>query len=185
MRVSISSGGCCTTDANDLGSHVVCARVTAEFLRFSIERGNDLVTPRPEFRFAGLKPGDRWCLCALRWKEALEAGAAPPVVLDSTHERALAYVTLEPCSFHGRTPSCAKALVARGIQRVVVAMLDPDPRNAGAGIDILKAAAVEISVGVRRDEVTAQLLPYLTHRRTGRPFVVCKLASTLVKAALS
>lgn len=72
-----------------------------------------------------------------------------------------AYVTLEPCSFHGRTPSCAKALVARGIERVVVAMLDPDPRNAGAGIDILKAAGVEVSVGVLEHRAAADMGPYL------------------------
>jgi uncharacterized protein (DUF2237 family) len=69
--------------------------LTADFLEFSSGRGNDLVTARPEFGFPGLKPGDRWCLCAMRWKEALEAGVAPPVVLESTHERALAVVTLE------------------------------------------------------------------------------------------
>ncbi len=92
--------GCCSTDAHDLGSHVVCARVTAEFLRFSVERGNDLVTPRPEHRFAGLKPGDRWCLCALRWKEALDAGVAPPVHLEATHARALDFVTLDQLQAH-------------------------------------------------------------------------------------
>lgn len=92
--------GCCTTDAHDLGSHVVCARVTEAFLRFSLARGNDLVTPRPEHRFAGLKPGDRWCLCALRWKEALEAGVAPPVHLEATHARALDVVTLEQLQAH-------------------------------------------------------------------------------------
>lgn len=87
--------GCCHTDAHDSGSHVICARMTTAFLRFSRERGNDLVTPRPQWRFAGLKAGDRWCLCALRWKEADEAGLAPPVVLECTHERALEYVTLD------------------------------------------------------------------------------------------
>ena len=92
--------GCCRTDAQDAGSHVVCARVTQAFLDFSRARGNDLVTPRPEFRFRGLQPGDRWCLCALRWKEALEAGVAPPVVLESTHERALDYVTLAQLQAH-------------------------------------------------------------------------------------
>jgi hypothetical protein len=69
--------------------------VTAEFLEFSRSRGNDLVTPRPEFNFPGLKPGDQWCLCAMRWKEAYDAGLAPPVVLQATHERALDVVTLE------------------------------------------------------------------------------------------
>jgi uncharacterized protein (DUF2237 family) len=92
--------GCCRTDAQDAGSHVVCARVTQAFLDFSRARGNDLVTPRPQFRFRGLQPGDRWCLCALRWKEALEAGVAPPVVLESTHERALDYVRLEQLQAH-------------------------------------------------------------------------------------
>ncbi|MFN5048495.1 DUF2237 family protein [Roseateles sp.] len=87
--------GCCNTDAQDLGSHLICARVTAEFLRFSQAAGNDLSTPRPEYRFAGLKPGDRWCLCALRWLQAWEAGVAPPVVLESTHIQALKFVTLE------------------------------------------------------------------------------------------
>ena len=87
--------GCCHTDMHDLGSHVVCAMVTDEFLEFSRSRGNDLSTPRPEYRFAGLKDGDRWCLCALRWKEALAAGVAPAVVLESTHARALEFVTLE------------------------------------------------------------------------------------------
>jgi uncharacterized protein (DUF2237 family) len=87
--------GCCNTDQNDRGLHVVCARVTREFLDFSTRRGNDLVTARPEFGFPGLKPGDRWCLCAMRWLEALAEGVAPPVVLESTHERALAVVTFE------------------------------------------------------------------------------------------
>ena len=72
--------GCCNTDDHDQGSHVVCAKVTQEFLDFSLTRGNDLVTPRAEYRFAGLKAGDRWCLCAMRWKEALDAGVAPPVI---------------------------------------------------------------------------------------------------------
>jgi uncharacterized protein (DUF2237 family) len=74
---------------------VVCAQVTKDFLDFSLERGNDLITPRPELDFPGLKPGDCWCLCVLRWKEALEAGAAPPVDLLATHEVALQFVTLE------------------------------------------------------------------------------------------
>ena len=87
--------GCCHTDMHDLGSHVVCAKVTDEFLEFSRSRGNDLSTPRPEYRFAGLKDGDRWCLCALRWKEALAAGVAPEVVLECTHMRALDFVTIE------------------------------------------------------------------------------------------
>ncbi|MEN9624122.1 DUF2237 domain-containing protein [Limnohabitans sp.] len=92
--------GCCNTDDHDQGSHVVCAKVTQEFLDFSLARGNDLVTPRPEHRFVGLEAGDRWCLCAMRWKEALEAGVAPPVVLECTHERALLFVTLAQLQSH-------------------------------------------------------------------------------------
>ncbi len=92
--------GCCRTDAQDTGSHVICARVTQAFLDFSRSRGNDLVTPRPEHRFRGLQAGDRWCLCALRWKEALESGVAPPVVLESTHERALDYIPLAQLQAH-------------------------------------------------------------------------------------
>ena len=87
--------GCCHTDAHDHGSHVVCAKVTQAFLDFSLQKGNDLITPRPDYRFAGLKAGDRWCLCAMRWTEALEAGVAPPVVLECTHAKALEFVTLE------------------------------------------------------------------------------------------
>ena len=87
--------GCCNTDHNDHGSHVVCSKVTQAFLDFSVSRGNDLVTPRPEFRFAGLKAGDRWCLCARRWLEAFQAGVAPPVVLEATHRKALEIVTIE------------------------------------------------------------------------------------------
>jgi uncharacterized protein (DUF2237 family) len=92
--------GCCNTDASDLGSHLVCVRVTAEFLAFSALHGNDLSTPRPSYRFAGLKPGDRWCLCANRWREALEAGFAPPVILESTHSKALEFVTLAQLEKH-------------------------------------------------------------------------------------
>jgi uncharacterized protein (DUF2237 family) len=87
--------GCCNTRADDFGTHVVCARMTAEFLEFSRACGNDLTTARPESRFKGLRPGDRWCLCVLRWAQAWEAGVAPPVVLASTHERALDHVTLQ------------------------------------------------------------------------------------------
>jgi uncharacterized protein len=86
--------GCCETAAEDAGVHTVCAVVTAAFLRFTAERGNDLVTPRPEFGFPGLRPGDRWCLCASRWAEAHAAGVAPPVVLAATHARTLEWVTL-------------------------------------------------------------------------------------------
>jgi uncharacterized protein len=92
--------GCCNTDETDGGSHLVCVRVTQEFLVFSLQRGNDLMTPRPEFRFAGLKAGNRWCLCATRWAEALAAGVAPPVVLESTHEKAVEFVNLEDLRKH-------------------------------------------------------------------------------------
>ena len=84
--------GCCNTGPQDRGVHTVCAQVTAEFLAYSKAQGNDLSTPRPEYRFPGLKPGDRWCLCAMRWREADEAGAAPPVVLAATHEKALGVI---------------------------------------------------------------------------------------------
>ncbi len=92
--------GCCETDESDAGSHLVCARVTQEFLDFSLARGNDLVTPRPQWRFAGLKPGDRWCLCAMRWQEALQAGVAPPVVLECTHEKAADFVNVSDLREH-------------------------------------------------------------------------------------
>ena len=86
--------GCCETTAEDTGMHTVCAVMTAEFLAFSAAMGNDLSTPAPEYGFSGLKPGDRWCLCAPRWKEALDAGAAPRIVLEATHEETLAIVPL-------------------------------------------------------------------------------------------
>ena len=86
--------GCCRTDEHDSGSHLICARMTAAFLNFQFERGNDLITPRPEMRFRGLKPGDRWCVCALRWREAHSHGCAPPVILQSTHAKALQVVPL-------------------------------------------------------------------------------------------
>jgi len=92
--------GCCNTGYEDAGIHVVCARMTREFLEFSKKRGNDLSTPAPESGFPGLKPGDRWCLCVGRWKEALDAGAAPPVILAATHEEALAVVALEDLKRH-------------------------------------------------------------------------------------
>jgi uncharacterized protein len=92
--------GCCNTDDADVGAHVVCARMSEKFLQFSAAQGNDLSTPHHQAGFPGLKPGDRWCLCAARWKEALDAGCAPPVFLASTHERALDYVSLEELSAH-------------------------------------------------------------------------------------
>ena len=86
--------GCCETGPEDLGLHTVCAVMTDAFLAFSKSMGNDLSTPRPEYGFGGLKPGDRWCLCAPRWKEALDAGMAPKIVLEATHEETLAIVPL-------------------------------------------------------------------------------------------
>jgi uncharacterized protein (DUF2237 family) len=87
--------GYCKTMAEDLGTHVVCARVTQKFLEFSKERGNDLISPAPHWRFPGLKPGDQWCLCISRWIEAEKAGVAPPVILEATHEKSLDYTTME------------------------------------------------------------------------------------------
>lgn len=94
--------GCCETDAADRGLHVVCAVVTNEFLAFSKAAGNDLSTPRPEYQFAGLIDGDRWCLCAARWEEARLAGFAPDVVLDATHERALEITALGHLQAHAK-----------------------------------------------------------------------------------
>lgn len=92
--------GCCNTGPDDLGVHGVCVQVTQEFLEFGRASGNDLTTPMPEYGFPGLQPGNRWCLCAARWKEALEAGAAPRVVLTATHEATLEFVSLEALKQH-------------------------------------------------------------------------------------
>ena len=92
--------GCCNTSDEDLGSHTICVVLTADFLEFSKRRGNDLSTPRPEFAFPGLKPGDRWCLCAARWREALQAGKAPRVVLNATNEACLLIVGLDDLKRH-------------------------------------------------------------------------------------
>ena len=92
--------GCCNVGEDDLGVHSTCVRVTAEFLQFSKSRGNDLSTPRPEFDFPGLQPGDRWCLCAARWVEAYKAGAAPRLVLAATHEAMLEFAPLEILKSH-------------------------------------------------------------------------------------
>ncbi|MEH2378517.1 MAG: DUF2237 domain-containing protein [Nostoc sp.] len=97
--------GFCRTGGQDFGSHVVCAQVTSEFLEFTKSRGNDLTTPVPDFNFPGLKPGDRWCLCASRWQEALDAGVAPPVILSATHARALEVVSLDELKKHALTSS--------------------------------------------------------------------------------
>jgi len=87
--------GFCRTDASDSGTHVVCARMTEEFLTFTKSKGNDLSTPILAYKFPGLKPGDQWCLCALRWKEAMVAGVAPPVVLEATNIKVLEYIDLK------------------------------------------------------------------------------------------
>ena len=92
--------GCCNTGRDDPGVHSVCALMTKEFLEFSLAHGNDLSTPMPDFGFPGLKPGDRWCLCAARWRKAFKTGCAPRVVLNSTHERTLDYVSLEDLKKH-------------------------------------------------------------------------------------
>ncbi len=92
--------GCCNTGPEDVGAHLVCALMTDEFLDFSAAVGNDLSTPRPEFGFAGLRQGDRWCLCAARWVEALAAGRAPLVVLEATHAQALEWASLDDLRRH-------------------------------------------------------------------------------------
>jgi uncharacterized protein len=92
--------GCCATRGEKGVAHLVCVKVTADFLEFSRERGNDLITPKPEMRFRGLKPGDRWCLHVLRWIEAWEAGKAPSVVLEATHEEVLQYAPLSALKRH-------------------------------------------------------------------------------------
>ncbi len=99
-RTGFFRDGCCNTGPDDFGLHVVCAQMTAEFLAFSREQGNDLTTPMPELGFPGLVPGDRWCICAGRWREALDAGCAPPVVLGATHEETLAVVPLDALRRH-------------------------------------------------------------------------------------
>lgn len=92
--------GCCHTGPRDRGNHVVCAEMTEDFLQFTADQGNDLMTPRPKMNFPGLEPGDRWCLCAGRWKEAAQAGVAPPVILESTHEAALDILSLDVLKAH-------------------------------------------------------------------------------------
>ena len=94
-RTGFYRDGFCHTGPQDRGSHTVCAQMTAEFLAFSKRQGNDLSTPRPEYEFPGLVPGDKWCVCVSRWEEAFLAGVAAPVVLASTHEKALEVVTIE------------------------------------------------------------------------------------------
>jgi uncharacterized protein (DUF2237 family) len=95
--------GCCENRGDDPGLHVVCCRVTADFLDFSVSHGNDLVTPMAQYGFAGLRPGDQWCVCVTRWAEALEEGRACPVVLESTHVSALEFVALDDLRAHAVT----------------------------------------------------------------------------------
>ena len=97
--------GCCRTGADDAGVHTVCAVMTKDFLKFTVAAGNDLVTPRPEWDFAGLVEGDHWCLCAERWLEAAQAGRAPPVVLEATHEKSLDVVPFELLKKHAAPPA--------------------------------------------------------------------------------
>lgn len=92
--------GCCNTGGQDAGLHTICCEVTAEFLAFSKSRGNDLTTPMPMYQFPGLVPGDRWCLCASRWREAFDAGMAPPVVLEACHASSLEWASLEELKQH-------------------------------------------------------------------------------------
>jgi uncharacterized protein (DUF2237 family) len=99
-RTGFYRDGCCNTGPEDLGLHVVCVQVTAEFLDFAREEGNDLVTPAPEYGFPGLKPGDRWCVCAGTWRRAYESGAAAPVVLAATHEETLAVISMDALRAH-------------------------------------------------------------------------------------
>ena len=99
-RTGFFRDGCCNTGPEDVGLHVVCVEVTADFLAFSQTRGNDLLTPVPDYGFPGLKPGDRWCLCAARWEEARRAGMAPPVLLEATHVAALEICALDQLKAH-------------------------------------------------------------------------------------
>jgi uncharacterized protein len=99
-RTGFYRDGCCNTGPEDVGLHVVCAEVTDRFLRFACSRGNDLITPAVEFGFPGLKAGDRWCVCVATWREAFEAGVAPPVVLAATHEETLAVIPLDALKQH-------------------------------------------------------------------------------------
>lgn len=99
-RTGFFRDGCCNTSEQDTGSHTVCTQVTQEFLSFVFASGNDLITPAPQFNFPGLQPGDRWCVCAGSWKQAMEAGFAAPVVLESTHEAVLEFLSLEELRRH-------------------------------------------------------------------------------------
>lgn len=104
LNTGFFRNGRCETSAQDSGMHTVCALMTREFLDFTLDRGNDLCTPRPEFDFPGLRPGDKWCVCLPRWIEALEAGLAPPIILRATHHSVLEYVPLETLARHTLQP---------------------------------------------------------------------------------
>jgi uncharacterized protein (DUF2237 family) len=101
-RTGFYRNGRCDTGPRDAGVHAICVQVTSEFLDFTRSRGNDLSTPVPELGFPGLKPGDRWCVCAARWKEALQAGVAPPAILEATHSAALDIVSIDELRRHAR-----------------------------------------------------------------------------------
>ena len=103
-RTGFHRDGKCRTGPEDFGCHAICAEVTEDFLAFSKASGNDLSTPMPEFGFPGLKPGNRWCVCAARWKQALDAGFAPPVILEATSEAALQYVSRSILEEYGIDP---------------------------------------------------------------------------------
>ena len=131
--------GCCKTSSVDTGSHVICARVTKEFLEFSRSLGNDLVTPRPSYGFPGLQAGDQWCLCAMRWKEAFDAGVAPPVILECTHQKALQFVTLAELKIlfqEGRATLCRRpAKDGLDFARAVAGLGVDRPKRTGLGGD--------------------------------------------------
>lgn len=145
------------------------------------ERARRTVTPRP-WVGAVVVPAEGTGVVFDGSTDGRDGPHAEPVALAAAGHAArgaTVYVTLEPCSHHGRTPPCADALIAAGVARVVVGVEDPDPQVSGQGIAKLRAAGIEVLVGVGADEVVAQLAPYLHHRRTGRPYVVLKLAATL------
>ncbi len=104
-RTGFFRNGCCETGPDDRGLHILCAEMTETFLAFTRARGNDLSTPIPEYGFPGLRPGDRWCLCVTRWKEALDAECAPPVLLEASHLSTLEFVTLDELKRHAITPT--------------------------------------------------------------------------------
>jgi hypothetical protein len=132
--------GICRTNQQDVGTHVICAEVTDEFLQYSLSRGNNLIQPSPQYNFPGLKDGDKWCLCALRWKEALEAGVAPPVDLEATDIKALDYVdieVLEEYSLDKKQIDLSKHLWQDRV--VLLASDNSDNLNLKKQLDILSA----------------------------------------------